>query len=42
MTPCLIAKKSSSDTDLMFQFYLPYWSILLYNDNTPQKIGNIV
>ena len=24
MPPCLMAKKASSDTDLMFQFYLPY------------------
>ena len=25
MPPCLMAKKASSDTYLMFQFYLPYY-----------------
>ena len=29
MPPCLMAKKASSDTDLMFQFYLPYGKINL-------------
>ena len=24
MPPCLMAKKASSDTELMFQFYLSY------------------
>ena len=26
MPPCLMAKKASSDTDLMFQFYLPNYT----------------
>ena len=27
MPPCLMAKKTPSDTDLMFQFYLPNKSL---------------
>ena len=29
MSTCLMAKKASSDTDLMFQLYLPYISLHL-------------